>query len=164
MGIGGAPDTPSQISGQPGREISVKNWAEARCWVEERVNGRKYRLPRNRRPNTVVERGPKRLARRIRQLRTGHCRTGQYLKWTKNAERAELWVVSVQDTNARAPVQNHQALEDASNTCSYCCGRYEMRSGRGNLGLVRSVIYHGRRTVRQPTWTGDENWPEHRIS
>jgi len=33
--------------------------------------------------------GPQRLAERFHQLRTGRCRTGQYMKWAKNAGTAE---------------------------------------------------------------------------
>jgi len=70
------------------REIAEKKWGEARSWTEERIRGRKYRLARDQRPNWMVERAPKHLAGRFHQLRTGHCRTGQYLEWTKNADSA----------------------------------------------------------------------------
>jgi len=70
------------------REIAEKKWSEARSWAERRVRGKKYKLSRDQRPNRVVEQAPKRLAGRFHQLRTGHCRTGQYLEWTKNADSA----------------------------------------------------------------------------
>jgi len=41
------------------------------------------------RQNKVVARAPKRLAERFHQVRTGHCRTGQYMEWTKNAGTAK---------------------------------------------------------------------------
>ena len=37
----------------------------------------------------MVARGLKRLAGRFHQLKTEHCRTGQYLKWKKNSDTAE---------------------------------------------------------------------------
>jgi len=70
------------------REIAEKKWEEARSWSEKRIKKKKYKLPEKMRQNTAVARGPKRLAERFHQLRTGHCRTGQYLKWTKNANTA----------------------------------------------------------------------------
>jgi len=70
------------------REEAEKKWVEARTWCERRVNRKKYGMPRSQRPNRLVDRGSKRIARRFHQLRSGHCRTGQYLKWTKNADTA----------------------------------------------------------------------------
>ena len=69
------------------REISEKKWSEAQEWVKERVKGRKYRM--SKRTSKEVERAPKLLAGRFHQIRTGHCRTGQYLEWTRNADTAE---------------------------------------------------------------------------
>jgi len=46
-------------------------------------------MPKTMHQNNMVARGPKRLAGRYHQLKTGHCRTGQYLKWTKNSNTAE---------------------------------------------------------------------------
>jgi ribonuclease HI len=66
------------------REISEKKWSEARRWAEGRITAKKYRLPDKQRPNRVVAGCSKRLAVRLRQLKTGHCLTGQYLRWTKN--------------------------------------------------------------------------------
>jgi len=45
-------------------------------------------MPEKMRQQAVVARAPKRLAERFHQLRTGHCRTGQYLEWTKNSDTA----------------------------------------------------------------------------
>jgi hypothetical protein len=70
------------------REISQKKWAEVQSWAEGRITSKKYRLPREQRPNRVVERCPKRLASRFYQLKTGHCLTGQYLKWSKSCSTA----------------------------------------------------------------------------
>ena len=71
------------------REIAERKWEEARTWSEKRIRKKKYKLPEKLRQNAAVARGPKRLAERFHQLRTGHCRTGQYLKWTKNTNTAE---------------------------------------------------------------------------
>jgi len=71
------------------REIAEKKWEEAWKWSKNRVNAKKYRMPKTMHQNKMVARGPKSLAGRFHQLKTGHCRTSQYLKWTKNSETAE---------------------------------------------------------------------------
>jgi hypothetical protein len=71
------------------REISEKKWSEARQWAEGRITAKKYRLPAEQRRDRVAARCPKRLAGRFYQLKTGHCLTGQYLKWTKNRATAK---------------------------------------------------------------------------
>jgi hypothetical protein len=71
------------------REVSERKWAEARHWAEARITARKYRMPAEQRPNRVVDRGPKRLANRFHQLKTGHCFTGQYLVWSKSQASAK---------------------------------------------------------------------------
>jgi len=71
------------------REISERKWEEAWTWSKKRVRGRKYQMPKTMHQNNMVARGPKRLAGRYHQLKTGHCRIGQYLKWTKNSDTAE---------------------------------------------------------------------------
>jgi ribonuclease HI len=71
------------------REIAERKWEEAWAWSKKRVKGKKYQMPKAIHQNSLVTRAPKRLAERYHQLRTGHCRTGQYLKWTKNADSAE---------------------------------------------------------------------------
>ena len=68
------------------REISEE---EAWTWSRNRVKGKKYQMRKTMHQNNMVARGPKRLAGRFHQLKTGHCRTGQYLKWTKNSDTAE---------------------------------------------------------------------------
>ena len=68
------------------REIAEKKWKEARAWSEKRIRKKKYRMPKGQ--SAAVARAPKRLAGRFHQLRTGHCRTGQYLMWTKNSNTA----------------------------------------------------------------------------
>ena len=70
-------------------EISDKKWEEVCMWSKKRVRGRKYLMPKTMHQNKLVARSPKRLAGRYHQLRTGHWRTGQYLKWTKNSNTAE---------------------------------------------------------------------------
>ena len=43
------------------------------------------------RPDRTVAGSSKRLASRFYQLMTGHCLTGQYLKWTGNQHTARYW-------------------------------------------------------------------------
>jgi hypothetical protein len=71
------------------REISEKKWEEARQWAEGRITTRKYRLPAAQRVEKIVAGSPKRVAARYYQLKTGHCLTGQYLKWTKSRGSAK---------------------------------------------------------------------------
>jgi len=66
------------------REISEKKWEEAWMWSNKRIRERKYQMPKTMHQNKLVVQGPKRLAGRYHQLKTGHCRAGGYLKWTKN--------------------------------------------------------------------------------
>jgi len=71
------------------REITAKKWEEAWRWSRSRVKAKKYRMPNTMHQNKMVARGSKRLAGRFHQLKTGHCLTGQYLKWTRNSKTAE---------------------------------------------------------------------------
>jgi len=71
------------------REISEKKWEEAWIWSKNRVRGKKYQMPNTMHQNSMVAQTSKRLAGRFHQLKTGHCCTGQYLKWTKNSDTAE---------------------------------------------------------------------------
>jgi len=73
------------------REISEKKWAEARQWAGARTSKAKYRLPKSQRPDGTVAGSTKRLASRFYQIKTGHCRTGQYLHWTKNRPTPQCW-------------------------------------------------------------------------
>jgi len=70
------------------RGVAERKWAEARSWSEKRIKRRKYKMPEKMRQQAVVARAPKILAERFHQLRTRHCRTGQYLEWTKNSDTA----------------------------------------------------------------------------
>ena len=70
------------------REVAERKWAEARDWSEKRIKRKKYKMPERMRQSAAVARGPERLAERFYQLRTGNCRTGQYLEWTKNTDTA----------------------------------------------------------------------------
>jgi len=70
------------------REVEEKKWAEAQDWSEKRIKKKKCKMLERLRQIAAVARGPKRLAERFHQLRTGHCRTGQYLEWTKNVDTA----------------------------------------------------------------------------
>ena len=70
------------------REVAEKKWVEARDRSERKIRRKKYKMPEKLRQQAVVARGPKRLAERFHQLRTGHCRTGQYLEWTKYSDTA----------------------------------------------------------------------------
>jgi hypothetical protein len=71
------------------REISERKWAETRCWAEARVKTKKYRAPGKQQPSGLLKRGSKRLAGRFHQLKTGHCLTGQYLKWARKRVTAK---------------------------------------------------------------------------
>ena len=73
------------------REISEKKWAEARQWAGGRTSKTKYRLPESRRPDGTVAGSNKGIASRFYQVKTGHCRTGQYLSWTKNRPTPQCW-------------------------------------------------------------------------
>jgi len=71
------------------REIAEEKWEEAWSWSGKRAKKKKYKLSGKMRQNETVARGPKRLAERFHQLRTGHCHTGQFMEWTKNPDTAE---------------------------------------------------------------------------
>jgi len=73
------------------REISEKNWVEARQWAGGRTSKAKYRMPESQRPDGTVAGGAKRLASRFYQVKTGHCLTGQYLHWTKSRPTPQCW-------------------------------------------------------------------------
>jgi len=73
------------------REISEKKWAEARQWAGGRTSRTKYRMPSGQRPDSMVAGSTKRIASRFYQVKTGHCRTGQYLNWTKNRPTPQCW-------------------------------------------------------------------------
>ena len=64
---------------------------EARQWAGGRTSKKKYRLPKSQRFDGTVAGSTKRLAERFYQLKTGHCRTGQYLNWTKNQPTPKCW-------------------------------------------------------------------------
>ena len=69
--------------------ISERMWEAAWTWTKKRVRGKKYQMPEMMHQNNMVAQAPKRLAGRYHQLKTGHCRTGQYLRWMKNSNMAE---------------------------------------------------------------------------
>jgi len=48
-------------------------------------------MPRTQQPDKVVAGSNKRVASRFYQIKTGHCRTGEYLEWTKNRASARCW-------------------------------------------------------------------------
>jgi len=73
------------------REIAEKKWAEARQWTGGRTSKKKYKMPESQRPDGTVAGSTKRLAPRFYQLKTGHCRMGQYLHWTKVRPTAQYW-------------------------------------------------------------------------
>ena len=73
------------------REISEKKWAEARQLAGARTSKKKYPMPESQRPDGTVAGSTKKIASRFYQLRTGHCRTGQYLNWTKNRPTPQCW-------------------------------------------------------------------------
>jgi ribonuclease HI len=73
------------------REITERKWDEARRWAGSRISKKKYKMPREQRPDQTVAGSTKRAASRFYQLKTGHCLTGQYLCWTKSRATAECW-------------------------------------------------------------------------
>jgi len=83
-------------------------------WSERRIKEKKYKMPGKMHQSTAVARGPKRLAERFHQLRTGHCRTGQYLEWAKNANTAAYGWVSIQEPDTELPVQRMQTMAIAA--------------------------------------------------
>jgi hypothetical protein len=64
-------------------------------WAESRVAGEKYQHCRQgksrQKPDPAPAKTNKRLAAWFYQLKTGHCLTGQCLKWTKNRPTAKCW-------------------------------------------------------------------------
>jgi len=95
------------------REIAENKCEEARNWSEGRIR-KKYGMPGKMCWNTAVYQGSKRLAGRFHQLRTGHCRTGQYLKRTKNADTAERGWCQYKTQMWRAPAQELHKMEAAA--------------------------------------------------
>ena len=73
------------------REISEKKWGQARECTAGRTSKKKYRMPTSQRRDGTVAGSAKRLAQRFYQLKTGHCRTGKYLYWTKFWRTAPCW-------------------------------------------------------------------------
>jgi len=73
------------------REISEKKWVEARQWAGGRTSKKKYKMPESQKPERTVAGSTKKLASRFYQLKTGHCRSGQYLYWAKTRPTAECW-------------------------------------------------------------------------
>jgi hypothetical protein len=73
------------------REIAEKKWVEARKWAGGRTSKKKYKMPESQRPDSTVAGSTKRLASRFYQLKMGHCRTGQYLHWTKSRPSPQCW-------------------------------------------------------------------------
>jgi len=56
-----------------------------------RTSKKKYKMPKSQRPDGTVAGSTKRLASRVSQLKTGHCRTGQYLHWAKVRPTLQCW-------------------------------------------------------------------------
>jgi len=48
-------------------------------------------MPRSQKPDGTVAGSAKRLAARFYQLKTGHCRTGEYLHWTTARPTPQCW-------------------------------------------------------------------------
>jgi len=69
---------PRSLSNLKG-EVSEEKWVEARRWARGRASRRKYKMPESHKPDG------KRLASGYYQLKTGRCRTGQYLHWLRFA-------------------------------------------------------------------------------
>jgi hypothetical protein len=92
------------------REISEKKWLEAKMWADSRVTGKKYHYcagAGGQKRHSAPAKSSKRLAARFYQLKTGHCLTGQYLKWTTG----QVLVVFVQVADAGASFQELPPVE-----------------------------------------------------
>jgi len=85
------------------REISEKKRVEARQWAGGRTSKKKYKMPESQKPDDMVAGSTKRLASRFYKLKTGHCRTGQYLYWAKARHRPVL-VVPMPLADERPPL------------------------------------------------------------
>ena len=59
------------------------------CWGPDLY--KEVQNAKSQRPDGVVAGSTKRLASRFYQLKTAHCRTGQYLHWTKSRSTAQCW-------------------------------------------------------------------------
>ena len=87
--------------------------------VEGKSQREQVQKAETQRPDGAVARGSKRLAERFHQLRTEHCRTGQH---------GGMRVMSVQDTDTGAPIQERQTMEDtAENSVGGGAERYRKR-------------------------------------
>jgi len=73
------------------REISEKKWAEAYQLAGGRPSREKDKMQSRQKPDGTVAGSSKRLASMFYQLKTGHCLTGKYLRWTKNWLTAQCW-------------------------------------------------------------------------
>ena len=73
------------------REITEKKWAEAQRWAGGRTSKKKYKMPKSQKPDGTVAGSAKRLAERFYQMKTGHCRAGEYLHWTTSRPTAQCW-------------------------------------------------------------------------
>jgi hypothetical protein len=71
-----ATDANSSLPRTPQEAISGKKWAEGRRWAGGRTSAKKYKMPREQRPDETVAGSSKRLASRFYQIKMGHSLTG----------------------------------------------------------------------------------------
>jgi len=69
----------------------ITEWAEAWQWAGGRTSKKKYTMPKSQRPDGTVADSSKRLASRFYQLKTGHCLSRWYLRWTKDRPTTQCW-------------------------------------------------------------------------
>jgi len=93
-----------------------KKWDEAWNCAKKGINRKKYRMPKTQRPSGGVARESKRLAERFHQLRMGHCRTGQHLTWTKNADTTSCGY-KTQTREHQEPQTTEGAAENSVGRC-----------------------------------------------
>jgi hypothetical protein len=142
------------------REISEKKWVEARSWAGRRVSSKKYRLPREQRPDKVVvgqlqEACLKVLPAEARAL------PHEYLGWMGNQPTAKCWCF----TGHRRGITCSSTVPAGNRSRRSCGWRYGRRAGEGKIGL-RSGTFWPIRGAASRCWTpsplrmwGGGSWP-----
>jgi len=73
------------------REISEKNWAEARGWAGGRTFRSKYKMPKRHMLDGTVAGSTRWLISRYYQMKVGYSSIGQFLHWAKVRPPAQCW-------------------------------------------------------------------------
>jgi len=108
-------------------------------------------MPKSQKPDGMVAGSTKRLASRFYQLKTGHCRIGQYLHWSKSRPTGQ----SRRETTSSKCVRSGRA---SRRSCGRRCGR---RQEGGRAGGRSGICSQMEGVVRQcwisfllRTWEG----------